>query len=220
MKLPSISKGYVYFAIGILLMTALTSVNLTCPVDGGTGVIKGAEGLKVTDIEDTLIGFETFDTGCAEIYSDFTYSVNISLVNETNIKRFGALEVKFYHPSAVKGAVDIAEAIKIKSEELETPVSEIVLTEETSKGGVITTFTATPVATQLVYVEIPANTAKTVEETIHFRGFGFKGATGFGVGGVSHAVSVAPPKDVIKCPYSHGTGKVNLTEWLRIKAGV
>ncbi len=220
MKLPTISSGYVYFAIGILLVTVLTSINLTCPVDGGTGAIKGAEGLKVADIEDELVGFETFDTGCAEIYSDFTYSVNISLVNETAITRFGALEVKFYHPSAVKGAVDITEAIKIRAEELETPESEIVLTEEIGKGGVITTFTARPVATQLVYVEIPANAAKTVEETINFRGFGYKGATGFGIGGITHAVSVAPPVEVIKCPYSHGTGKVNLTEWLRLKAGV
>lgn len=219
MKFP-ISSGYVYFAVGLLLVTVLTSIKLTCPVDGGTGVITGAGGLKVTDIEYELVDFKTFDTGCQEIYSDFTYAVNISLVNETIIAMPGALLVKFYHPSAVKGSVDLATAIKQRAEEQEAQEQEVIVTEEVSKGGVITTFMAPPVATQLIFVDIPANTAETIEETIQFRGFGYEGITGIGIGGATHAGTVAPPVNTIICPYSQGTGKVTLTEWLRIKAGV
>lgn len=219
MKIP-ISSGYVYFATGLLLVTVLTSIRLTCPVDGGTGVITGAEGLKVTDIEDKLLDFKIYDTGCAEIYSDFTYSVNISLVNEMSITKFGALLVKFYHPSAVKGSVELETATRIRAEEQEAPEQEIILTEEMSKGGVIVTFTKPPVATKLMFVEIPAKTAKNVAETIQFRGFGYQEIAGFGMEGVSHNVSVAPPVETIVCPYSHGTGKVSLTEWFRLKAGV
>lgn len=217
MKLP-ISSGYIYFATGLLLVTALTSIRLTCPIDGGTGVIKGAEGVKVTAIDSELVDFKTFDTGCAEIYSDFTYSVNVSLVNETTISRAGALLVKFYHPLAVEGT-DAATARRERAEEMEAPEEEIVLTEEVGKGGVIVTFIRRPEATKLIFVEIPAKTAKTVAETIQFRGFGFEEITGFGVGGITHTLSVAPPQEGVVCPYSHGTGRVPLTEWLRLKAG-
>ena len=219
MKLP-ISRGYVYFATGLLLVTLLTSVRLTCPIDGGTGIIAGAQGLKVIDIEDQLLDFKIYDTGCAEIYSDFTYAVNISLVNETSITQVGALLVKFYHPSAVKGSVDLATATKIRAEEQEIGEQEVNVTEEVSKGGLVVTFTKAPVATKLIFVELPANTAKTLEETIQFKGFGYQEIAGFGMEGVSHNVSVAPPVEIIICPYSRGTGKVSLTEWLRLKAGV
>ena len=218
MKLP-ISSGYVYFAIGLLLVTVLTSTKLTCPIDGGTGVITGAGGLKVTDIDDKLIDYKIFDTGCQEIYSDFTYAVNISLVNEASVPRVGALLVKFYHPSAVKGYVDLAAATKKLAEEQEAGGQEVIVTEEVSKGGMIATFTKRPVATKLLFVEIPANTAKTIEEIMDFRGFGYQEIAGFGTEGVKHAVSVAPPVEAIICPYSRGTGKVPLTEWLRLKAG-
>lgn len=219
MKIP-VSNGYVYFAIGLLLVTVLTSIKLTCPVDGGTGVITGAEGVKVIDIEYQLLDFKIFDTGCAEIYSDFTYAVNISLLNETTITKLGALLVKFYHPSAVKGFVDLATATKERAEEQEIGEQEVIVMEEVSKGGMIATFTKPPAATKFIFVEIPANSAKTVEEIIQFKGFGYQEIAGFGMAGVSHNVSVAPPVETIVCPYSHGTGKVSLTEWLRLKAGI
>lgn len=219
MKLP-ISSGYVYFATGLLLVTILTSVSLTCPICDGTGVIAGAQGIKVIDIEDQLLDFKIYDTGCAEIYSDFTYAVNISLINETSVTEAGALLVKFYHPSAVKGSVDLATATKAIADEQEIGEQEVKVTEEVSKGGMVVTFTKAPVATRLVFVEMAANTAKNWEETIQFKGFGYDQIAGFGNEGVSHNVSIAPPVEAIICPYSGGTGKVSLTEWLRIKAGV
>lgn len=214
----SVSSGYIYFAMGVMLLTALTFARLTCPIDGGTGVITGAEGLKVVDIDDKLIDYKIFDTGCQEIYSDFTYTVNISLVNEASVPRLGALLVKFYHPSAVKSSVNIETAIRQRAEEQEAPEQAVVVTEEVSKGGMIATFTKRPVATKLVFVEISARTAETVEETMNFRGFGYEEIVGFGTEGAKHAVSIAPPVETIICPYSRGTGKLPLIEWLKLKA--
>lgn len=217
----SIFNGYSYFAVGILVLTVLTSfTRLTCPIDGGTGVISGAEALKVTDVEYVLVDSKIYDTGCAETYSDYTYSVNVSLTNDTAASEVGALVVKFYHPLAVKGAVDLATALQILADQQEAQVQSVTVTEEVSKGGLITTFIAPPVATKLIYVDIPANTSQTVEETIQFRGFGYAEILGLISNGTTHVVSVAPPVDAITCPYSHGTGKVPLTEWLRLKAGI
>ncbi len=219
MKFSQVS-GYVYFGVGVILLTALTGLNLTCPVDGGTGRIPGAAGLKVTDVEYTLDKFQTFDTGCAEIYSEFTYTVNITLTNDSSAPATGALELKFYDPDAVKGTMDLAAAIAQRALEQEVPESEITVTEEVSKGGQIATFLAPPVQTKFLTVEIPPKTTTTIKNVVDFRGFGFSEVSKFGSSGVTHTVSVAPPVDAIACPYSHGTGKVSLTEWIRLKAGL
>ena len=173
----------------------------------------------VKDIQGKLLDFKIFDTGCQEIYSDFTYSVNITLVNETSILRAGALLVKFFHPAAVKGA-EAETARRARAEELDIHEEEVVLTEEVGTGGQIITFTRPPVATKFVFVEVPAGTTKTIEEAVQFRGFGLEEISGFGTEGVTHVLTVAPPSESITCPYSHGTGKVPFTEWLRLKAGV
>jgi hypothetical protein len=213
-------QGYVYFGVGVLLVTAVTGLKMTCPIDGGSGRITGAGGLKVTDVEYTLDKFQTFDTGCAEIYSEFTYTVNVTLENTSSAASAGALLVKFYDPDAVKGTMDLADALAQKAFEQEVAENTVFITEEVSKGGQIATFLASPVASNFVFVEVPAGTTKNVQEVINFRGFGFSEVSKFGSSGVTHAVSVAPPTEAIVCPYSHGTGKVSLTEWIRLKVGL
>lgn len=212
--------GYVYFGVGVILVTVVTGLKMTCPIDGGTGYLSGAGGLKVTDLEYTLDKFETFDTGCAEIYSDFTYTVNVTLENNSSVIGTGALLVKFYDPDAVQGTMDLAEAIAQRALEQEVAEDQIFITDEVSKGGQIATFLALPVTSKFIFVEIPPNSTRNVQEVIDFRGFGFTEVSKFGDSGVTHAVSVAPPVDAIVCPYSHGTGKVPLTEWIRLKVGV
>ena len=219
MKFSDIS-GYVYFGVGVILATVVTVLKVTCPIDGGTGYISGAGGLVVTDLEYTLDKFQTFDTGCAEIYSDFTYSVNVTLENSSSTTASGALLVKFYDPDDVKGTMDLAEVIRQRALEQEVPEDQIFVTEEISKGGHVATFLALPVASKFIFVEIPPGTTRTIPEVIDFRGFGFTEVSKVGASGLTHAVSVAPPMDAIVCPYSHGTGKVSLTEWIRLKVGV
>jgi|TARA_B100000315_G_scaffold58871_4_gene53424 hypothetical protein len=219
MKIP-VSSSHIYFTIGVLLVTAFTSFTwFTCPVDGGTGILTGAELLKVTDIESELIDYEIFDMGCAEVYSDFTYTIKLSLLNETAVTRGGILLVKFYHPSAVEVTTE-AEAVRIHAVQQEQQEAEVVLAEAVGKGGGIITTTKRPVATKLVVVEVPPGTAKTIEETVRFQGFGFEQIIRFGLTGVTHTLSVAPPQESIACPISYGTGSVALPEWLRLKAGL
>lgn len=212
-------SGYVYFGVGVILITLLTGLKVTCPVDGGTGNIVGAGGLQVTDVDYTLDNFQIFDTGCAEIYSDFDYTVNLTVKNPYSTTTSGALLIKFYDPDAVKGTMSLEEAIARRAEEQEMPEDQIFITEEVSKGGQVATFLTLPVSSKFLFVEVPPNSSQNVHESINFRGFGFTEVSKFGSYDVSHAVSVAPPVDAIVCPYSRGTGKVSLTEWLRLKAG-
>jgi hypothetical protein len=218
MKFSKISS-YVYFGLGVVLLTVASAIKVTCPVDHGTGRIAGAAYVQVTDVEYSLDKLQTFDTGCAEIYSDFTYTVNITFKNTSQSASAGALLVKFYDPDAVKGTMDLADAIAQIAAEQEVPESAITVSEEISKGGQVATFLALPVATQFVFVEVPGGANKTITQTINFRGFGFTEVSKFGSSGVTHVVSVAPPTQAIVCPYCNGTGKVDFPEWLRLTAG-
>lgn len=213
-------SSYVYFSVGVVLLSAVTLLQLTCPVDNGTGKISGAGGLTVTDLQYTLDKFEIFDTGCAEIYSEFAYSVNITVENPRSSPAVGALLVKFYDPDAVKGTQSLEDAIAAIALEQEIAENQIFITEEVSRGGQVATFLSLPVSSKFIFVDVPPNSSKTVLEQVSFRGFGFTTVSKFGQTGDTHAVSVAPPVDSITCPYSRGTGKVSLTDWLRLKAGV
>ena len=209
----SVPSGYVYFATVVLLVTALTSfVSFTCPVDGGTGVIAGLKGVDITDIEGELINFETYETPCAEIYSAFTYAVKISLVNKTTTPANGALVVKFYDTEAKSGNLEVALTKRAMVGAAELPGGEMELTlEEVSEGGMVSTFIRPPEAQRLFFVSVSPESVKTVEKTISFGGFGFQAIT--------HTLSATAAEQTV-CPYSNGTGKVPLTEWLRLKAGV
>jgi hypothetical protein len=210
----SVPRGFVYFFIGALLFGVLTaSFKVTCPIDKGTGVIAGAQSVEVVDIEGKLIDFKTFDTGCEEAFSEFTYAVKISLVNKTTTPGFGMVAVNFYHPATVgKDYANLQAAIREKAIDMELPEQEVVLLEEeVSTGGVILVFVGRPVATKLVFVEIPAEMTKTIEETIQFRGFGLEQIT--------HTVSSKIEGETV-CPFCRGEGKLYIIEWLKIKAGV
>jgi hypothetical protein len=62
-----------------------------------------------------------------------------------------------------------------------------------------------------IFVEIPAETAETIEEIVVLNGLGLFDGT--------HRISVKIPNEIV-CPYSDGTGKVPITEWLWIRANV
>jgi len=210
----SAPRGFVYFFIGALLLGVLTtSFEVTCPIDKGTGVIAGSKSVQVTDVEGKLIDFKTYDTGCEEAFSEFTYAVKISLVNKTTTPGFGLVAINFYRPEAVgKEYANLQEAIREKAIDMELPEQEVVLMEEeVSTGGVILVFMGRPVATKLVFVEIPTEMAKTIEETIQFRGFGLEQ--------IAHTLSSKVEGETV-CPFCRGKGKLSVIGWLKIKAGV
>jgi hypothetical protein len=209
----SVPRGFVCLFIGAILFGVLTtSFEVTCPVDKGTGIIAGAKSVEVTDIEGKLTDFKTYDTGCEEAFSEFTYAVKISLVNKTTTPGFGMVAVNFYHPAAVVGDyANVEAAIRELAIDQEMPEEEVVLIGEVSTGGVILVFEGRPAVTKLIFVEIPAGMAKTIEKTIEFRGFGLERIT--------HTLS-SKVEGETACPFCRGKGKLSIIEWLKIKAGV
>ena len=181
------------------MVGTLTTIEVPCPIDGGTGVITGAKGLEVKGVEGELVDFEFFDLGCGEIFNEYTYAVKISLVNETTTPIYGGIVLKFVDP-------DVALAVKrITRLELDGVV------DLPSEAELLARYPGPPIMGTPIFVEIPAETAETIEEIMRFTGFGFEKMT--------YSIFVDMVKEIV-CPYDGGAGKVPITEWLWIKANV
>ena len=190
-------KSYLVFVLGVTLVVTLTLIEVPCPIDGGTGVIARAQGLEITGIEHELIEYGYYDTGCGLDFEQYTYAVNISVVNETTTLSQGAIIVTFYDPEETQLVTHV---IEIRGES----GAEIIELAPELLGP--------PKARIPIFVEIPAETAKTIEQIVEIGGF-------FLPPGKTHRILVEIAEE-ITCPYSGGTGKVTITEWLRIKASV
>ncbi len=197
--------AYVYFVFGVILVGALTLIEVPCPIDGGTGVITGARGVEVTGVEAELVELKTIDLGCGELYNEYTYAVKISLVNDTTTAVYGFIVVNFYDPEAILMApdasdeewLDYAAIFGMLGLEWEEVPAETVIGK--------------PIAGSPIFVEIPAESTLSVERSFSFSGFGLQEIT--------HKILVMTQEEKL-CPYSGGTGKVPITEWLNIKAKV
>ncbi len=186
-------KSYIVFVLGVILVATLTLIEVPCPIDGGTGVITGAKGLEVKGVEGELVDYEFLSLGCGLEWEKFTYAVNISVVNETTTLSHGGIVIAFYDPeTTIAGPVSGGEGGDV--------LEEFALE-----------FLGPPIVRIPIFVGIPAETAETIEEIVEFIGLKLYGET--------HRISVKVVKEIV-CPYSGGTGKVLITEWLRIKASV
>ena len=190
-----VSRAYVYFALGVILVGALTLIEVPCPVDGGTGVITGARGVEVTGVEAELVEHKTIDLGCGEFWDKFTYAVKISVVNETITPSYGGIVVTFYDPEGATPGY-YRDTVDASGEMIHTWIPPFL--------GV--TWQGT-----LLLIRIAAETEETIEETLV-------------VGGAERGVETpnisADVAEEFACPYCGGTGKVPITEWLRIKASI
>jgi hypothetical protein len=210
----SVNRGYVIFVIGVLLFGVLTApFKVTCPLDKGTGVITGTTGMKVINVEGNLVNSRSFEMACATIWNEFTYDVKVSLMNEAKTPGFGTIMVKFYDPSAVgKVYSDYSAAIQEKSIEAEAlEETALILTVEMSTGGAFITPVLSQRATKLIIFAIPPETTKTIEETVTIWGWEWQEQT--------HTLTAGLVEQTA-CPYCQRTGKLPITEWLKIKAGV
>jgi len=188
------SSAYVYFSfvVGALLVGTLTTIEVPCPMDGGTGFITGAKGLEIKGVESELVDYEFFSLGCGLEWEKFTYAVNISAVNETATPSHGGIAITFYDPETAVEPIAGGESAGV--------LEELALE-----------FLGPPIVRIPIFVEIPAETAETIEEIAVFMGLRLYGET--------HGISVKMVKEIV-CPYSDGTGSVPITEWLWIKANV
>ncbi len=188
--------AYVYFAFGVILVAALTLIEVPCPIDGGTGVIAGAESVEVTGVEAELVDLEILELGCGVFWDKFTYAVKISVVNETITPSHGGILVTFHDPR---------EATPGYLSDTNDPITNEVIREVVPPSlGV--TWQGT-----LLFITIAAETAETIEETL------VVGGDARGVETLNISVKMAGE---FACPYCGGIGKVPITEWLRIKASI
>lgn len=205
-------RGYVFFITTTLLFAVLTSpFEVTCPLDKGTGTIVGTMGMAVKSVEATQLEHRTFEMGCATIWDEFTYKVTVTLENTLTAPGFGTAMVKFYEPLAI-GQVfaSLEEAIQQKYVEAES-LEEIMLTEEISTEGKLVVPVRSQRETKLLFFGVPANSTKTIEDTITIWGWEWDEE--------EHVVTAVLVNQTM-CPYCKGTGKLPITEWLKIKAGV
>jgi hypothetical protein len=186
---------------------------VTCPLDHGSGVITGTTGVEVLGVEGELINHRTFEMACATVWDEFTYDVKVSLENTTSSPGVGTIMVKFYEPSAVgKVYPSLAAAIQEKAPEAEAAEDiQSMLTLEISTDGTVITPIRSQRATNLIFFEIPAGATKTVDETITIWGWDWQEN--------SHILTAGLVQQT-PCPYCQRTGKLPITEWLKIKAGV
>jgi hypothetical protein len=181
--------AYTYFFLGVILVASITFMKVPCPVSNGTGVVTGVKDLEIVAVDAELVGQELISLECGWDYTRYTYDVKISVVNETTVPVYGMVAVSFYDPKQIGTRV--------------TEMDDEEITVE-SLGPLIAAFP--------VFVEIAAETARTIEETIVLEGISLDQ---FGAG-ETHAV-LAATADEFVCPFDLGTGRVSITEWLRLR---
>jgi hypothetical protein len=207
--------AYICFALGVILVGALTLIEVPCPIDKGTGVITGAKGLKITGVEAELVDFFQSELGCGEEWVVFTYVVNISVVNETTTPIYGGIVLTFYDPeTAFIGPFETENPIYF---EAENPIYMDEGADIPVVAGAVE-YVGEQIVRIPILVEIPAETAETIEENIVFEVFNDLRDV-HELYGKPHSIYVKTAEAMV-CPYSGGTGKVPITEWLRIKTKV
>ena len=86
-------------ALALIVIGVLTTLNLTCPVCGGTGYLKAAQGLTLSDSSIRLIKdapVYTFgECGMPLRMEKFTYAVNMTFINTGNQESKGTVTVEF-----------------------------------------------------------------------------------------------------------------------------
>ena len=202
----SVSKGYIFFVLGIILVIFLTYFKITCPLDEGTGIIIGNPEILVEKVEGELLKYEEYDY-CGDIYGIYNYAVKISLENKTEIPWYGGLVLGFYDPATVnimtyEQALDEAEG------------DESGLPMGAKERGVVYNFLAPPVSLDIVFIEVPSETDTTIEKNVRFEGLNMERLV------MEDPVLWAEVGRKILCPYCGGTGKVPLYEWIRIQVKV
>lgn len=111
--------SFVLFSVTFILVGALTTVELACPIDNGTGVLKAALGLSVESVEAELVSVQdsfTFDEcGDPVLLSDYTYAVDMLLTNETAELSQGIVSVKAFNDLELVYVDELGEPVELAS---------------------------------------------------------------------------------------------------------
>lgn len=173
--------------VALLAWAAIAFRALPCPTCEGTGMLSGAEGLEVKELEGELIGYELLEIGCYDEWETVTYVVNILAENSSTDVSRGYLYVGFYltvseeEEAAERFWFVIPIYVEIAPETTRT-IEEIVV-----HGG---------------YMDV---IFKTIKEAIMYEDYYLK----------SPRLEVETGQE-LECPYCSGTGRASLVEWLKV----
>ncbi len=179
---------FVIFSFAFIVFGVLSTFELTCPVDGGTGILKAAHGLKIRSVDSKLISEkEVVAPGlvCASTRKRtiFTYAVNMSITNESNESNQGTVSVIFN---------------RIANETL----------VQNFEGGIQQGYQ--PITFRAYIAVLPAGTTRNIERVFSFIDDPLLPQE------PPHEATVMAGQD-IPDPTCSGTGKLSFVHWLQAK---
>ncbi|MDO8716227.1 MAG: hypothetical protein Q7J73_05405 [Dehalococcoidales bacterium] len=178
---------FTILSVAFVIVGVLPAFEFACPIDGGTGLLKAAQGLKVESVETRLISekdvFTFGECGSPMRMSRFTNAVDMLLTNTSTEPSRGTISVIFSrHPIGEQIMVQNAEG-EMVYEEFRPP-----------------TFPA--------YVAVPAGTTKNIERVLSFIDNPLLPED------KPYHVTVEAGTDM-RDPTCGGTGKLHFIEWLK-----
>lgn len=178
---------FTILSVVFIIVGVLPLFELDCPIDGGTGVLEAAQGLKVGSVEPKLISEkDVFTFGeCATPVkrSKFTYAVDMSLTNEGIEASKGTVTVVF-HRFATDRQVMVQNA----------------------EGEMVYEDYRPP--TEPAYVSVPAGTTRNVVSVLSFIDEPLT------PGEEPHKPGVEAGTDM-QDPTCGGTGRLHFIDWLQ-----
>lgn len=177
---------FTILSIAFVIVGVLPAFEFACPVDGGTGLLKSAQGLKVESVEPRLISekdvFTFGECGAPVKRSKFTYAVDMLLTNEGMEPSRGTVTVVF-------NRFEIGQQVMEQN-----PEGEMVYVEYRPP-------------TVAAYVAVPAGTTKHIERVLSLID------EPLAIRPEPHRPTVEAGID-LRDPTCGGTGKLHFIEWL------
>ena len=178
---------FIILSIVFVIVGVLPAFEFTCPIDGGTGLLKAAQSLKVESVEPRLISekdvFTFGECGAPVKRSKFTYAVDMLLTNESTEPSRGTVTVVF-------NRFEIGQQVM----------------EQNAEGEMVYVDYRPP--TVPAYVAVPAGTTRNVERVLSFIDEPLT------PGEEPHKPGVEAGTDM-RDPTCGGTGKLHFIEWLK-----
>jgi hypothetical protein len=176
-------------SIALIVVAVLTTLYPTCPICGGSGVLKAAQGLVVKDTSIQLLDqvpvFTFGACGVPQQMAKFTYAVNMTLTNNSSSETKGTVKVVFsQHPPGFQTFVMDLEG-NLQAVDYMPP--------------------SVP-----AYVDVPAGQTKVIHVNLTYTD------NPLVAGEAGAQVSITPGEDLTD-PTCGGTGKLSFAKWIAAK---
>lgn len=177
---------FIILSIAFVVVGVLPAAEFTCPIDGGSGLLKAAQGLKVESVALRLISekdvFTFGECGAPVKRSKFTYAVDMLLTNTSTEPSRGTVTVVFNR---------FAEGQQVM---MQNPEGEMVYVDYMPP-------------TVPAYVSVPAGTTGNIVRVLSIID------EPLAINNDPHRPAVEAGVD-LRDPTCGGTGKLHFIEWL------